>query len=331
MTNEHDPQLVDMVAIARENALADAMLSRPGMVKVVAPAKVNLFLNVGEVRDDGYHGVENILHAVMLHDIVYVRTVPGDQGQGLRIAIMCSGRDGVEAPDIAPEDNIAHRAVTALAEAIGRAQDETVEVAIVKRIPHQAGLGGGSSDAAATLAGLAHVWGVDLNDPAIERTARRLGKDVAFFLRGGCALYDEAGEAFVRTLAPRHESVVLVRPEGGLSTAAVYREFDCAPYPIDPDLRSRAIGADDAASVPFANNLAPAAERLMPELERVRTWLESQDGVTEALLCGSGSTTFGVCDDFATACAVAAKAGAQGWWARATSFSGIRSSVVPDK
>lgn len=328
MTKENDATLVDMVAIARENALADAMLTRPGMCKVVAPAKVNLFLGIGDKLDNGYHEATNILHAVMLHDVVYVRSVPSDAGQGLSITVFCTGKEGVEPPAIEPEENIAYRAVSQLAEALGRTADETVEVVIEKHIPHQAGLGGGSSDAAATLIGLAKAWDVSRDDPALVAVARKLGSDVAFFLEGGCALFDGTGDSFVRSLAPRRESVVLVKPEGGLSTRAVYSEFDADPVRATFDAFDQAMRTQEAAGVPLVNTLAAAAERLMPELARVRSWLEEQAGVGETLLCGSGSSTFAVCDDFATACAVAAQAQARGWWARATSFSSIKASVV---
>lgn len=324
-----DSTLVDMVALARENALADAMLTKPGMRKVIAPAKVNLYLGIGERMDAGFHAVENVLHAVMLHDIVYVRAVPGDAGQGLRIAVVCAGKGDVAAPQIAPEDNIAYRATQLLAERLGRNADETVEIAIEKHVPHQAGLGGGSSDAAAVLVGLADAWGIDEGDPALVSVAHELGSDVAFFLQGGCALFDGRGESFVRSLAPRRESIVIVKPDAGLSTAAVYAEHDAHPVSVDAADRERMSAAQSASEVPFVNNLAFAAERLMPELETVRTWLEGQDGVESALLCGSGSSTFALCTDFSTASAVAAKAQANGWWARATSLSSVRASVIP--
>lgn len=329
MTKEEAGDLVDMVALARENALADALLTRPGMRKVIAPAKVNLYLNIGKRLESGYHSVHNVMHAIALHDVVYVRSIPAEPGAGRTIKVVCSGKDGVVAPDIAPEDNIAHRAVELLAEKTGRANDETVEVIIEKRIPHQAGLGGGSSDAAATLAGLSQIWGIDAADPMLYEAARELGSDVPFFLKGGCALFEGAGGEFVRSFAARHDSIVVVKPDAGLSTSAVYREFDRAPERT-PEAAARAVDeAATAEDMALANNLAGAAERLMPELADVRAWLGNQDGVSSALLCGSGSATFAVCADFSTACIIAAHAQQHGWWARATSFCGARASVVP--
>lgn len=320
---------VDMVAIARENALADALLSRPGMIKVIAPAKVNLLLSIGAKRDDGLHNVDNVLHAVMLHDVLFMRSLPGEAGSGLAIVVACIGRDGVEPPVIEPEENIAYRAVEQLAAALGRSEDERIEIVIEKHIPHQAGLGGGSSDAAAALAGLAQLWGLSVDDPAVVDVACALGSDVSFFLHGGCALFDGAGECYQRTLEPRRESIVIVRPDSGLSTKEVYAEFDRDAAAVDAAVVEVARTATSAADIPLANNLAPAAERLMPELSRIRAWLEADEGVRASLLCGSGSSSFAICDDFATASAVAARAQAQGWWARATSFSSARAMPIP--
>ena len=320
---------VDMVAIARENALADALLSRPGMLKVIAPAKVNLFLSIGGTRNDGMHEALNVMHTVMLHDVVFVRCQPASIGSGRSISVACMGRDGVEPPAIEPEQNIAYRAAAQLAEACGRGADESVEIVIEKHIPHQAGLGGGSSDAAATLAGLAHLWGLAPDDEAVLDVARTLGSDVPFFLHGGCALFEGAGERFAKSIEPRRGSLVIVKPSTGLSTAAVYRAFDEKPYVIGKSTVAEAVRAEQAGGVPLENGLAAAAERLMPELGRIRTWLEAQDGVLSALLCGSGSSTFALCTDFATASGVAAQARAQGWWARATSFTSARATPIP--
>ncbi len=320
---------VDMTAIARERALDDALLSRPGMIRVIAPAKVNLFLSVGAPRGDGMHAVDTVLHAVLLHDVVLMRSTPAAPGSGRSVAVACMGRDGVEPPAIAPEDNIAYRAVEALAAATGRTADEAVEIVIEKHVPCQAGLGGGSSDAAATLSGLARLWGIDPGDPVLGETARSLGADVAFFLFGGCARFEGAGERLAGLLEPRRESVVLVKPDAGLSTGAVYAEHDRRPALADAAASDAALCARVARDVPLANNLAAAAERLMPELARVREWLEAQSGVRGALLCGSGSSTFAVCDDFETAAGVAARAQAKGWWARATSFTSARAMPVP--
>ena len=298
-----------------------------GWLKLVSPAKVNLHLAIGARRADGYHEAETVMQALNLHDVVYMRRkLPDDPEPGMPSVHMISCGD-VEVPDLPSADNIASKAVLALAELVG-AGDVGLEVRIEKNIPAQGGLGGGSSNAAAALLGAASLWGLAADNPAIERAATSLGSDVAFFLHGGCSHYEGTGERFVRDLRPSKRAVALVKPEGGVSTAEAYRTFDADPKPV-PDDVARAIRTSESADdVALFNNLAAAAESLMPELGEVRQWLNSQPGVSGALLCGSGATTFAVCDDFACACRVVAEARKLGLWARSTSFGSLRAMQV---
>jgi 4-diphosphocytidyl-2-C-methyl-D-erythritol kinase len=321
---------IDMTATAIATQKLDSV-DRPGWIKVVAPAKVNLYLNIGERRDDGYHQAESIFHALNLHDAVYVRTEFAAPGSGLRLTVTLEGRAGLEVPQIEQEQNVAYKAVLALAKLVGRNQDEALTVRIVKNIPAQAGLAGGSADAAAALVGVAKLWGIDPAGAQVEAAAQQLGSDVAFFLRGGCGCYTGKNDVFVRALTPSKASVVLVMPGGGVSTPEAYREFDKAPTAVSEEAVAAAESASSASEIKLANNLAPASERLKPELVEVREWLASQDGVSGAddvLLCGSGSCTFAVCESFAKASAIVAQAQMRGWWARATSFSSIRAAVI---
>ncbi|MBP3867207.1 MAG: hypothetical protein J6D25_05295 [Eggerthellaceae bacterium] len=127
----------------------------------------------------------------------------------------------------------------------------------------------------------------------------------------------EGSKDFAKQLMERH----------GIPTAA-YRTFDESPVAIPDAIAEQAQTAESADEIEPFNNLAPASEKLMPELADIRTWLEGQPGVESALLCGSGSCTFAVCDDFATACQVVADARKRGLWARATSFGSARAIVV---
>lgn len=298
-----------------------------GWLKLVSPAKVNLHLAIGPRRADGYHQATTIMHALNLHDVVYLRhKLPDAEEPGVPSVRMVSCAD-VVAPDLPSADNIAAKAVLALAALIGR-ENAGVEIRIEKNIPAQGGLGGGSSNAAAALVGAAHLWGLNPDDPAIVQAARSLGSDVAFFLQGGCSCYEGTGEVFVRALQPSKQAVALVKPEGGVSTAEAYRTFDANPVPIPDGARANAGTAESANDVVLFNNLAPASETLMPQLADVRKWLEDNSAVERALLCGSGATTFAVCKDFAGACAVVAEARKLGYWARATSFGSLRAMLV---
>jgi len=304
-----------------------------GWLKIIAPAKVNLHLAIGARRDDGYHNAATIMHSLTLHDIVYMRHMVPDttetqkaleQGEPYVRMVSCGD---VVAPDVPIEQNIAARAVVELAREIGR-DNAALQLRIEKNIPAQGGLGGGSANAAAALIGAAHLWGLAADDPAIERTAQKLGSDVAFFLHGGCSYYEGTGEVFLHALEPSKQAVALVKPEGGVSTAQAYRTFDEAPAPIPDEVAHSAHTVTRACEVALFNNLAGASEQLMPELAHIRTWLDEQPGVEGSLLCGSGATTFALCDDFSQACAVVAEARKLGYWARATSFSSLRAMIV---
>ncbi len=388
---------VDMVGTARNVQWTPEVFLGHGSLKLVAPAKVNLFLAVGDKRADGYHEVVNIMHALALHDTLYVHAGPVARGsveegylekaaclaaeetagaasaaevelsacaeqnvsretfacenagagarkadvelpdyfaivgpeKNILVYIDAVDKGGVGDLDVPARDNIVTKAVDALARAVGRTVREKVAVRLEKNVPHQGGLGGGSSDAAAVLVGLARLWGLSTDDPAVERVARVLGADVAFFLNGGCAQFEGAGERLVRTLPARKDAVLLIKPEGGVSTPAAYAAFDEEPIFVPAEAMQAALSAQNASEVPLVNNLAPAAERLMPELAEVRAWADAQPGVRHAMLCGSGATTFAVVDDFATACELAAAAQLKGWWARATMMSSLKAAVRP--
>ena len=123
----------------------------PKTVRVFSPAKVNLHLEIGRRRPDGYHDAYSIMHALTLHDIVTMSLEEAPEASGLAVETSATCLGGVAALDVATEDNIATKAVRALAREFGRAADEKLVIAIEKRIPHAAGLGGGSSNAAAAL------------------------------------------------------------------------------------------------------------------------------------------------------------------------------------
>lgn len=329
-----DPHAVDMLAAARAAQKVDeAAFGGPGAVKVIAPAKVNLFLGIGQRRPDGYHEALSVMHALTMHDVLRMRLAPAqpEGPAGLSIALDCRVAEGLPPLDVPPEDNIVSRAIRRLAEAIGRSECEQVSVLLEKRIPAEAGLGGGSSDAAAALVGAAQLWGLAADDPRIEEVARTLGADVPFFLHGGCAVLDGAGDAFVRELAPMGSPVVLVRPAGGVSTAAAYRAFDECPVPVPASDRDAALAAARAQDVPLRNNLAAASESLLPALADVRAWAEACPDVQQALMSGSGSAVFALCDTFEAAGRAAAQARLRGWWAHATTFGRVRAATVPSR
>ena len=373
---------VDMIGAARDAQWNALTFLGPGSVRVMAPAKVNLFLAVGDRRADGRHDVTTVMHALALHDVLHVQVravdevlapdeLPEDGGaqaaapaapdgaaganrlptehvivpepayrlpahiaiggpaRNLRVSIDVADKGTGDALSIPARDNIVFKAADVLARVLGFEERCAIDVRLEKSIPHQAGLGGGSSDAAALLLALAKAWGWPADDPRLEIAATVLGADVAFFLHGGCALLDGEGEHLVRTMPPLHQSVVVVKPPVGVPTGAAYAAFDEAPVPVDPALLRAVEDAPEAAAVPLVNNLAPAAEALVPELAEARAWALAQPGARDVLLCGSGAATFAVMDGFDAAVRAAAEAQRRGWWARATTFSGVRAALLP--
>ncbi len=296
-------------------------------MQLIAPAKVNLYLGIGARRDNGYHDAVSIMHTLELHDIVDVESYPRPEGAGLAVNCSCDTAEDIVPLELAAVDNLAYRAVTMLADAVGRSSDETIDIHLQKHIPAAAGLGGGSSDAAAALIGVCRLWDIDPLDARVVDCARHLGADVPFFLHGACARLDGVGDEWVRDLEPMEGPVVLVKPAEGVSTAAAYRAFDAQPYPVPPAVHEAVLAAGRACDVPLVNNLFPAAETILPALADVRNWLATRPEVVregdfmQAILCGSGSATCALCNSDADAAAVAEAAREEGWWALPTRFS----------
>jgi 4-diphosphocytidyl-2-C-methyl-D-erythritol kinase len=198
-----------------------------------------------------------------------------------RRSVACPGLDGA--------DNLAWRALDALERSAGRALPVAVE--IEKRIPAQAGLGGGSSDAARVLVGANRLWELGLSPADLERVAAEVGSDVPFFLRGGAQWGEGRGERMRPARVPAFAACVLVPPRG-LSTADVYRVFDrLAPPPPDDGTSPPQEPALLASWV--RNDLWPAALALQPGLGRMARTLRTR-GARAVLLCGSGSALAGL-------------------------------------
>ena len=182
---------------------------------LMAPAKINLRLLVGPRREDGFHPLRSLMVTLDApRDRVRLEAAGGR-------AVVCPGMDG--------RANLAWSALDALEEEAGRPLPLRVE--IDKAIPAQAGLGGGSSDAAAVLVGADRLLGLGLGPARLERVAARVGSDVPFFVRGGAQWAEGRGERLTPARAPRF-AALLTMPAAGLSTGAVYARFDEDPPPV---------------------------------------------------------------------------------------------------
>jgi len=277
------------------------------VVRIFAPAKVNLHLAVGPAADDGYHEVTTVLQALAFGDTV---TITPDTAFGFA----CTPNLGLK-----PDDNLACRAAMAMAAAFDRPLN--VSIAVDKRVPSGAGLGGGSADAAAVILGLAKLWRIE-EDAALAKVARGLGVDVSFFLTGGAALYRGRGDVLERILEPLQASLVVVKPAEPVPTGQAYAAFDLLDpsAPPEPDALISALGSGDLREVArhLYNNMTPASVGLVPSINGALRLVSESHGVVGAALAGSGSAVFGICRRPADASACAEEARRAGLWAVAT-------------
>ena len=253
-------------------------------VLVRAPAKVNLFLEVLRRRADGYHELATLMTAVSLYDTLRFRDNPAGS-----VSLRCDRADLSAGPD-----NLICRAAELLRRRAGR--DLGVDAFLWKRIPTAAGLGGGSSDAAAALAGLNVLWCLGLGRDELTALAAELGSDVPFFFGAPASWCTGRGERVEPFVLGRPLDFVLVSPPFGLSTAEVFGNLVAPPEPLSGDEVRRAAGAGDVKELGrrLHNRLQAAAERLRPETAEWRERLAAL-GPAGAMMTGSGSTLFALC------------------------------------
>lgn len=304
-------------------------LPMKNVTKIISPAKVNLVLAVGEKQESGFHEVQTIMHSLALHDTLSMRRFDDEgSGEGLQVMLKCESSFTIDPLLIKAEDNIAYKAVVELAKALGRTQDETIEMVLNKVIPAEAGLGGGSSNAAAALVGAATLWGVGVEDERVQEVASRLGADVSFFLKGGCARLSGKGDVFEAQLEPRSGFVLLVRPDAGVSTGKAYAAFDEDPVLPGSGYLSSIAALDAAADVLLYNNLEKAACSVTPVVAQVLEWGRATAGEENVVLCGSGSAVCCIFDSYQAACEASVEARKHEWWTRVTSFSPLGAAIV---
>lgn len=304
-------------------------LPMKNVTKIISPAKVNLVLAVGEKQESGFHEVQTIMHSLALHDTLSMRRFDDEgSGDGLQVMLKCESSFTIDPLLIKAEENIAYKAVVELAKALGRTQDETIEMILNKVIPAEAGLGGGSSNAAAALVGAATLWGVGVEDERVQEVASRLGADVSFFLKGGCARLSGKGDVFEAQLEPRSGFVLLVRPDAGVSTGKAYAAFDEDPVLPSSEYLSSIAALDAAVDVSLYNNLEKAACSVTPVVAQVLEWGRAAAGEENVVLCGSGSAVCCIFDGYQAACEASVEARKHKWWTRVTSFSPLGAAVV---
>jgi 4-diphosphocytidyl-2-C-methyl-D-erythritol kinase len=257
-------------------------VSRPDLV-ARCPAKVNLALRVLRRRPDGFHELDTIFQAVDLWDSLEIR-------EGADLVLTC------DAPGLpTDESNLVLRAAGLLRERSGVSRGASLHLR--KRIPAQAGLGGGSSDAAGALVLCSRFWGLEASTGALRTLAAEIGSDVPFFLEGGTARGTGRGERIEPLPPVRRLHLLLGFPPFGTSTAEVYRQASIR-LTLPGDGVSLAIlkahkwpGDNDFAFM--VNDLEPVVFEMRPVLREFRDAL-LQAGAAAAMLSGSGSTVYGV-------------------------------------
>src|SRR5262245_11989624 len=265
-------------------------------VAVLAPAKLNFFLKILGKRADGYHELETLMVSVGLYDTLLFTDDPSG-------ALHLSCRDGGPRPGAAPArempqagpDNLVWRAAELLRKATGTTRGARIE--LVKRIPMAAGLGGGSSDAAAALWGLNRLWNLGLSLPELQALGARLGSDVPFFLcSSAAAICRGRGEIVEPLPLPARFWVVIARPPTGLATADVYRR--CRPSRMTGTAGELAAclcrGRLSAAAARIHNALQEPAEQLNADVTRLKTAFARQPFAGHGM-SGSGTGYFGLC------------------------------------
>jgi 4-diphosphocytidyl-2-C-methyl-D-erythritol kinase len=258
-------------------------------ITLPAFAKINLSLRVLGRRADGYHELDTVLQTISLHDTFTFESAEDDQ-----ISLECDDRS---LP--IDETNLVFRAAMALQARYSTSKG--VKIRLEKRIPMQAGLGGGSSDAAVTLMALARLWNLDASQIELSNIAATLGADVPFFMFGGTARGRGIGADVTPLADAPKKFLAIVKPDVNIQTAAAYSALNVPSLTTlsGPTMLSGSLTGQDCDHVTAdaeVNDFDPVLSCLEPEIARAKLAL-LKAGAQQALLAGSGSAVFGIFDN----------------------------------
>ena len=252
-------------------------------LSVRAWAKINLSLVVTNRRPDGFHNLHTVIAAIDLHDDLHLTCTetPG-------VTLNCTGIPCPTGPD-----NLVHRAAQMLAKHAGR--QPCLDIHLHKRIPLGAGLGGGSSDAAACLQAINRLWNLNLNRSQLAQIAAQLGSDVPFFLHAPVAMCTGRGERVTALPQRCQGAALLIIPPVQVSTAQVYTHHQCDPSINDDHLRRVTYflrrGDLDGLAAQGINSLTPTCMGMFNQLQQLRHRIENM-GIGPIHMSGSGSSLF---------------------------------------
>ena len=275
------------------------------MFTLPAPAKINWFLFVPGKRDDGYHEIRSLMQCVDLAD-----QLSFEAADTLSLEANCS---------IPTYDNAVWRAALLLKEHAGI--DKGARISLKKNVPMEAGLGGGSSDAASALMGLNRLWELGLSGGELSRLGAKLGSDVPFFLGARCSLVSGRGEITKPVGLEGSFALLIVKPSFGVPTPWAYRALSRytgltnAGNNIKLFIRALKDGDLESLDTSGGNDLETGVLPAYPEISRIKDALK-REGASYVMMSGSGSTVFGVFRNQEAARRAARK---MSWWCRIAS------------
>lgn len=264
-------------------------------MKVLAPAKINLSLKILGQRSDGFHEIETLIAPITLCDDIKVEK--SDSGEGIQF-----GCDDPSVPS--GDDNLIVRAAKSFFATTKL--KPAVSIELKKQIPHGAGLGGGSSDAASTLLALNELFETKLPRAALAKMAEAIGSDVPFFVFQSAALCKGRGELVTPVKLKEKLPVLLLKPAFVVSTAWAYSRWQDSR-----EIQGVRYAGQEFAGQIFVNDLERPVFEKFVFLAELKTWLLKQPEVDAALMSGSGSTVFAVLRDDADASVIANRAKAE--------------------
>lgn len=265
---------------------------------IPAYAKINLYLKVMGKQDNGYHNLKMLMQSISLHDDIYIQK--NNSGK-IRVDIINENNlSENERISLADKDNLVYKAAELLLNQYK--PNVGVDIALNKRIPMQAGLGGGSSDAASVLLGLNWYLDLKLSINELSLLGLKLGADIPFCLRGGLALVEGIGEQVTPLPKIKMKYVLIVKPHIGISTKEAFAHYDrCLDEKSKNDTFENLIKALEKEELRYIlpnmfNDLETAVFNMAPEIAKIKMELEKLAG--GALMTGSGSAIFTLFDDY---------------------------------
>lgn len=256
-------------------------------IKVKAYAKINLMLDIVAQRTDGYHDLFMIMQSIGLYDTITVT-----ETKSKKITISCN-IDSIPLD----EKNIAHKAATAFFKAT-KIKNKGINIDIVKRIPHAAGLAGGSADGAGVLVALNQLTGANLTDDELCAIGVKIGADVPFCIKGGTLLAQGIGDVLNKVKPLRKCYILIAKPDIGVNTAFAYSQFDKCGKIHTPDKFGMLCAMQGRDLNDIAIRMENVFEQFIDVPNKVEMKCIMRDcGALGVCMSGSGPTVFGIFDN----------------------------------